>query len=376
MLVVAALGRFMTVTRHDSSPRPIRTVRLEKGDLLLSVPATGIIEPRDAVEIKSKASGEIAKILAEEGSRVNKGDVIIEIDPSIEKIGVRRAEADLMAAMASVQKAEILLEKSKLAWSRKEKLHSKGLISEEEAEGTRQDVALREADLSLAKAQRLREEVALSEAGTRLTETRVRAPLSGMVLSLDVRQGQIISSGISSFSQGTALAVIGDLSQLRIRAEVDEIDARKVAVGQAALVHFDAFPEQTFKAHVIRVAPLAKIKNDLAVVDLLLSLDGPVDSADDPSPLRPGLSADVEIVTQQLEGVPLLSREAVHRKGGRWGVSVLRDKAVFFHEVGIGESDGERIEIKTDLPIGTEVALNDIVPGGSSPENSGRLGRP
>lgn len=376
LFVIAAVGWLAIVTRSDSSERLLKTVTLEKGDLVLSIPATGVIAPLYYVEIKSKASGEIEKILVEEGEAVEKGEVIIKINPRIEEIGVRRAEADLMAAVASVKKGEILLKKARLARLRKENLYNTGLISDEEHEGSRDDAALREADLSLSQAERIRAKEALSEAKERLTETRVSAPLSGVILSLDVQRGQIISSGTSSFSQGTPLAVIGDLSELRIKAEVDETDARKVAVDQDALITFDAFPDLSYRGRVIRISPLAKMKNDLAVVDLLLSLDERVDPTGDVPALRPGLSADVEVITQRLNGVLLLSRDAVHRKEGKWGVSVVHGDQVSFHEVKIGLSDGERIEIKSDLPVGAEVVLNWAASTGASSQKRGRPGRP
>lgn len=375
LIVVAGAGWLVTVTRPDASERPFQTVTLEKGELVLSIPATGVIEPLYSVEIKSKASGKIEKILVEEGDTVEMGDVIIKIDPRIEEIAVRRAEADLMAAMASVKKGEILLKKARLAESRMGKLYNKGLISDEEHEGSRYDAALRDADLSLAQAEGIRAKATLSEAKERLTETRVSSPLSGMILSLDVQRGQIISSGTSSFSQGTPLAVIGDLSQLRIRAEVDETDARKVAVDQDTLITFDAFPDLSYQGRIIRIAPLAKMKNDLAVVDLLVSLDRHVDPAGDPPTLRPGLSADVEVITQSLTGVLLLPREAVHRKEGKWGVSVVQEDQVSFHEITIGLTDGERMEIKTDLIVGTEIILNRTMFADTSSQNRRRPGR-
>ncbi len=376
LVIVATATWFANASRSDSPDLKLKTVRLEKGNLLLSIPATGVVEPLYSLELKSKASGEIAQILVEEGGRVKKGDVIIKIDPGIEEIAVRRAEANLMVAMASVKKGEILLRKARLARSRKEKLYSKGLISEEAHEGGRHDAALRDADLSLAQAEGIRAQEALTEARARLSETQVSAPLSGVILSLDVQRGQIISSGTSSFSQGTPLAVIGDLSELRIKAEVDETDARKLAVSQEAIITFDAFPDLSYRGRVIRIAPLAKMKNDLAVVELLLSLGERVDPTGDAPKLRPGLSADVEVITQRLNDVMLLSRDAVHKEDGKWGISVVQGEQVSFQEVTTGISDGEQIEIKSDLPEGTEVVLNWAATAGASSEKSGRPGRP
>lgn len=372
VFVAVAVG-FVVMKRSDSSQGRPETVRIEKGDLILSIPATGVIEPRFSVEIKSKASGEISKILAEEGDAVEKGEVIIEIDPKIEKSGVRRAAADVMVAAAAVKKGEIFLEKARMAKTRQEKLHEKGLISDVEIEDGAHEAALREADLSLAQAEYLRAQEFLSEAEERLRETRVVSPLSGVILTLDVERGQLISSGMSSFSHGTPLAVVGDLSELRIRAEVDETDARKAAVNQEVLIHFDASPEKSYRGRVIRVAPLARTKNDLAVITLFLSIEGLVDPADDAlSPqLRPGLSADVEVITQRLSGIHLLAREALHQQEGKWGVSVLAGEAVSFHEVVTGASDGERIEIKTDLPVGTQVVM-----GGRETSKGPSRGRP
>ncbi|MFQ5779552.1 MAG: efflux RND transporter periplasmic adaptor subunit [Nitrospiria bacterium] len=371
ILAVIAVWGLTAVRQSNSSPPVFRTVPIEKGDLVLSIPATGLVEPRFSVEIKSKASGEVRKVMAEEGDRIEKGVVLVEIDPQIEEIALRRAKADLMSAEARVKKAKILLERARLARSRKGRLHSKGFLSDEEKEEVHQEEGLREADLVMAQAELLRTREALSEAEERLKQTQVVSPLSGVVLSLFIQQGQIISSGTSSFSQGTLLGVVGDLTHLQIRAEVDETDARRVAVGQEAHVRFDAFPGRDYRARISRVAPLARIKNDLSVIDILLSLEEINDSADGVPPLRPGLSADVEVITRRLSGVFLLPREGIHREEGQWGVSVVQGKEVSFHPVKIGPTDGERVEIETDLPEGTEVAIQ----GGSGGDRASR-GRP
>ena len=374
-LVIAAIFGSAFVKQSNSSSSSLQTVSLEKGDLVLSVPATGVTEALFSVEVKSKASGEIRKILAEEGDVIHKGHVLVEIDPRIEEIGVRRSEADLMASQARLKKAEILLKKARLAKSRKKKLHLKGFISNEEHEESLQDVALQEADLMLAKAELIRAEESLSEAIERLKETEVISPLSGIVLSLNVQRGQLISSGTSSFSQGTSLAVIGDLSQLQIRAEVDETDARKIAVGQEALIRFDAFPDQSYPSKVIRIAPLARMKNDLAVVEVILSLQKRKSSSGELMTLRPGLSADVEIITHRHTDIPLLAREVVYKKEGKWGVSLVQGETVSFHEVTIGVSDGDQIEIKSDLPMGTKIAMRQERSAGSASRGRPR-GRP
>lgn len=353
ILTIAAVWRLTVVKQSRSSLPLLKTVSLQRGDLVLSVPATGVVEPVFSVEIKSKASGEIREVQVEEGDRVEKGELLVEINPRIEEIGVRRAKADLLVAEAEVKKAEILLEKARLARLRKDQLHEKGFLADQEKEEAHQEEGLRKADLTLARAHSLRAQEALFEAEERLLQTRVISPMSGVVLSLYVERGQIISSGTSSFSQGTLLAVVGDLSRLQIRAEVDETDARMVASGQEARASLDAFPGQPFRARVIRVAPGARTKNDLAVVGLLLALEEVPEGIH----LRPGLSANLEIIARRLSGVLLLSQEAVHQEGGRWGVSVVQRETVSFHEVGIGASDGERMEILTDLPEGTRVVL-------------------
>ena len=361
VLIIVAVWWLTAVKDLGSSPTALRTVPLERGDLVLTVPATGVVAAAFSVEIKSKASGEIMKIHAEEGDRVEKGEVLIEIDPRIEEIALRRARADLSAAEAGVKKAEILLKKARLTRTRNDQLQQEGLLSDQEWEEAHHLEGLQEADLAIARAQLLRARESLLEAEERLRQTRVISPLSGVLLSLYVERGQIISSGTSSFSQGTLLAVVGDLSRLRIEAEVDETDARLVVPGQEARITLDAFPGQSFRASVKRIAPGARIKNDLAVVGILLDLYDSQDGINVGELLRPGLTTNAEIVTQQRSGVLLLPREAVRREGKKWGVSLLQGERVSFQEVKVGATDGEKIEILTDLPEGSKIALEEPV---------------
>jgi len=351
ILTITAVWGLTAVKPSGSSLPPLRTVPLTRGELVLTVPATGMVTPAYSVEIKSKASGEILKIDAMEGERVEKGDVLIEIDPKIEEIAVRRARADLLAAEAGVKKGEILLQRARLARSRSDRLHENGLLADREQEEAQQEEGLREADLALAQAQLLRARESLFEAEERLRQTRVISPLSGVLLSLYVERGQIISSGTSSFSQGTLLAVVGDLSHLQIDAETDETDAAAVAPGQEATVRLDAFPDRIFRARVARISPAARIRNDLAVVPLLLDME------ESPEGIRPGLTVNAEIVTQRRSEVLLLPREGVRKEGEQWMVSVLEGETVSSIEIEVGATDGERIEILTDLPEGTKVVM-------------------
>ena len=349
LLVALAVWGLTGVRPSGSSSPPLQTVSLTRGELVLTAPATGVVAPAFSVEIKSKASGEILNLHAVEGERVEKGDILIEIDPKIEESAVRRARADLLAAAAGVKKGEILLERARLARSRSERLHAEGFLADREQEEARQEEGLREADLAMTQAQRLRAKETLFEAEERLRQTRVVAPLSGVLLSLYAERGQIISAGTGSLAQGTLLAILGDLSHLQIDAEADETDAGRIAPGQEATVRLDAFPDRIFRARVARISPAARIKNDLAVVRLLLDL------AEPPEGIRPGLTANAEIVTERRAGVLLLPQEGVWKEGEHWRVSVVEGETVSAKDVEIGSTDGQKIEILTALPEGTKV---------------------
>ena len=182
--------------------------------LFVSIEASGLIEAISSVEIKSKASGEVLFLGAEVGDYVDKGFMLSQIDQRTPKNILDQSKSDLEAS-------KVRLENAEAQFNRGTELHDKGSISDKDYEDIQENYAQ-------AKSTLVRTQVSYENAKIALDDTVVRSPVSGTIISRPVEVGQVISSPTSAVGGGTVLMTMADLSKVRVRALVDEIDVGKV----------------------------------------------------------------------------------------------------------------------------------------------------
>ena len=233
------------------------TVNQKKPEL--SIEASGIIEAISSVEIKSKASGEILLLGAEVGDLVSKGSILGQIDQRTPKNILDQAKSDLEAS-------RVRLENAKSQYVRGQELHAKGSISDKDYEDIQEGYAQ-------AKSSVVRTEVSYENAKIALDDTIVRSPLQGTIISRPVEVGQVISSPTSAVGGGTILMTMADLSKVRVRALVDEIDVGKVSIGQTVSIKVAAYRDKEFFGTVSKIEPLAKVEQNVTTFPVLIDID-------------------------------------------------------------------------------------------------------
>lgn len=258
--------------------------------LELSIEASGIIEAISSVEIKSKASGEILFLGAEVGDFVNKGSVLGQIDQRTPKNILDQSKSDLEAAKVRLSNAESQYERGK-------ELHEKGSISDKDYEDIQENYAQ-------AKSTLVRTEVTFENAKIALDDTVVRSPVTGTIISRTVEVGQVISSPTSAVGGGTLLMTMADLSKVRVRSLVDEIDVGKVTIGQTVSIKVAAYRDKEFFGIVSKVEPLARIEQNVTTFPVLIDINN------DENLLLLGMNTDVviEILNESVSmSVPSMS---------------------------------------------------------------------
>ncbi len=406
-VLIGAAGLYFYFQEPDipeGSPKyDFRTAEVQKGPLLVRISATGVVEPNSQVEIKSKASGRVLKFAFEEGDFIKKGTLLLQLDKSDELRSVARAEADLQSAVANFNKAEssLILQKTKYETElreaesqveaetanlkdagdklkRQEDLFQKQVAAQETLDSAQttfivahetleqvraqlvrakngvHDIALKEQEIELAKAEVARAEIALAEAREKLEETEIFAPVSGVLTEKLVEEGQIISSGISNVSGGTSLAKVADLVRMFITADVDETDIGSVKTGQEVAVATDAFPGKNFTGKVKRIAPQGKVENSITIFKVKIEIVG---SGKDI--LKPMMSANVDIITNEKRDVLFLPREAVWVEENKRYAAIFEDEEPKKALVTIGIRNLTHVEIQAGLDKGQTVILDD-----------------
>ena len=227
--------------------------------LFVSIEASGLIEAISSVEIKSKASGEILFLGAEVGDFIEKGSMLSQIDQRTPKNILDQSKSDLTAS-------NVRLENAEAQFIRGKQLHDKGSISDKDFEDIQEGFAQ-------AKSTLVRTQVTYENAKIALDDTIVRSPVSGTVISRPVEVGQVISSPTQAVGGGTVLMTMADLSKVRVRALVDEIDVGKVSIGQKVSIKVAAYRDKEFFGTVSKIEPKARVEQNVTTFPVLIDID-------------------------------------------------------------------------------------------------------
>jgi len=269
---------------------PLQTETASRQTIVSSVEATGTIEPIRIIEVKSQAGGEILNLPVELGDHVERGTLLIEIDPRDVRNAHDQAVADLEVAQARFDVAQRQLQ-------RMEQLHDSDIVTQEELEAA----ILEHAN---AKAAHVRAETNLELAADRLDDVELRAPITGTIVERTIEEGQVIT-GTRDLTGGTALMRMADLQQVQVRTLVDETDIGRLEPGLPAEITVEAYRERTFLGTVLKIEPQAVVEQNVTMFAVLTRIENEEDL------LRPGMNADVEIVIGREEDVLVLPNSGV-----------------------------------------------------------------
>lgn len=309
----------LLVTRcfSGSEAAQYATEDVERGNLTVTVSATGNLKPINQVDVGSEQSGLITDVYVDVNDRVFKGQVLASLDPSRLFDTVNQAKAEVAAAEAGVGEAQATVAQNRSNLERLEQVYklSGGKVpSKTELDAGRADYQRSVAAVRSAHAQVLQARAQLATAQTNLMKARIYSPVTGVVLSRDIEPGQTVAA---SFNAPVLFTIAEDLSQMELDVDVDEADVGEVKEGQRATFTVDAFPGQTFPARIERVnvgsnstesesstSSAASTGNVIAYTAVLS-----VDNAR--LHLRPGMTATAEIVTREAKNVLLVPNAAL-----------------------------------------------------------------
>lgn len=290
-LLAAAMGVTACKGKKADPASAIQTATISRQDIVVDVEATGVIQPINAVQVKSKASGQVMHLHVVTGAQVKPNDLLVEIDPRDAKSRYEQAVAALQAAQASVTVTKAQLDRS-------QSLAKEGVITAPEVETAVLASANAVSNLVAARA-------ALDQSKIALEDVTIRAPMAGTVIEKDVSEGQVISSATNTVGGGTTLLTMADLGQVYDSTLVSESDIGNVKAGQTASVKVDAYPNRTFTGKVERIAPQATVQQSVTMFPVLIRLDNR-DGA-----LMPGMNTDVSILVENADNVLAIPNDAV-----------------------------------------------------------------
>lgn len=318
-----------------------------------SVTATGTIEAVTSVTVGTQVSGIVNKLYVDYNSQVKKGQVIAELDKTNLLSELNTAKANLASAQSSLNYQAANMERYKT-------LYKKGLVSADEYEN------------ALLTYRQAKEQVASSKenvqrAQTNLGYATITSPIDGTVISKSVEEGQTVAA---SFNTPELFTIAKDLTNMQVVANVDEADIGGVKEGDRVTFTVDAYPDDTFEGTVKQVRLEATTTNNVVTYEVVISAP----NAD--LKLKPGLTANVTIYTQERSGVLAVANKALRFTPtketvgknmkivdckGKNKVWTLNGNTLTAHPVTIGQSDGINTEITKGLKQGDKIVTEIVV---------------
>lgn len=304
IIVIIAIAIAAISWYFKSSPQSTSylTQKLVKGDITEKVTASGNIKPISTINIGTQVSGTISEIYVDYNSQVKKDQVLAQIDPALFEATVNQRRAALDVAKAEVQVEENGLIYAKKNLDRIKKLNASRYSADKDLDLAEKDYNNALAQLALKKAQVEQAQAALDSADTELRYTRIVSPVDGIVVSKEVEVGQTVAA---SFQTPTLFNVAEDLTKMQIEASVVEADIAKVKDGQTVEFSVDSFPDEVFLGKVTQVRNEAITTSNVVTYEVIIEVDN------QDLKLKPGMTANVEIITAQNKDVLLAPNKAL-----------------------------------------------------------------
>lgn len=303
VVVAAAFGLFLAWQSNQSEGK-VRYVTepAQRVDLIVTVTATGAVQPTNSVDVSSELSGIVREVLVDFNSRVEVGQVLAELDTDRLVATVESSRARLEAARARVNQAAATVTETRLDFERKRTLVAEHVVSANEL-----DAANAAYDRAVASVANARADVAAAVADLRLNETnlaksRIISPINGIVLSRNVEPGQTVASTLQA---PVLFTIAEDLTEMEVQVDVDEADVGKVRVGQKASFTVDAYPDNKFTAEIRELHFGSVVVQGVVTYKAILTADN------SQLLLRPGMTATAEITVDQVAAALVVPNAAL-----------------------------------------------------------------
>ena len=305
LVLLAGAAYFWLRSGGENSAPQYGTEEIRRGDLVVTVSATGKLQPTNQVDVGSELSGTIEQVFVDDNDRVSKGQVLARLDVSKLQDQVAKSRAALAATEAQLQQMRATEAEARANLARLKhvaELSGGKVPSGAEMETAEATVARALANVANARASIAQAAATLKSDETNLTKASIRSPINGVVLTRKVDRGQTVAASLQA---PVLFTIAEDLSNMTLEVDVDEADVGRVREGQSATFTVDAYPDRRYPSQVTRVGYGSQTKENVVSYLTVLS----VDNAD--LTLRPGMTGTAEIIATRRENVLLAPNAAL-----------------------------------------------------------------
>ncbi|HKR66118.1 MAG TPA: efflux RND transporter periplasmic adaptor subunit [Thermoanaerobaculia bacterium] len=327
------------------------------------VTAPGQIDPKVKVNISAHIVGKIERLYFLEGDKVQRGQKLVELEKHLYVAARDRASAQLASQRVEVQRARAALRTAEAAYQRAQNLSRQGIQAQELFDQSR--LAYDNAIAALAAAEQgvNQAQAGLRQAEEDLSRTTIVSPIAGKVVELNAHEGEVVVTGTMN-NPGSVIAVIADLSEILVEAEVGETEIVGIRVNQEAKVKVDAIPDHEYKAHVVEIGSSAAVRQGAGAGIRYFKVKVAIDDADER--LRPGMTSQVSIVTNRALNVAAAPIQSVVERvpGEKADASDDEGKAKKKYVFRVEKNKAKLVEVTTGISDATHVAILSGVTAG------------
>ena len=355
-IVLAGIILYASIRGNEPAGEKVyvEPARAQKIEAVVTAP--GEVQPKFKVNISAHVIGKIEHLYFNEGDVVKKGQKLVELERPIYTADRDRMRAELANRRIEVTRARAALGTAELSYKRAMNLREQGIQAQELFDKARLDYENAKAGYASSEEGVRQAEAGLQQAETNLSHTILLSPIDGKVVQLNAREGEVVITGTMN-NPGSVIAVIADLSQILVEAEVGETEVVGIRNGQIGKIHVDAIPDKEYTGHVIEIGSSAAVRQNAGTGIRYFKVKVAFDDPDDR--LRPGMSSQVSIVTTTVGdaiAVPIQSvveRVPGAKKDEEDDESAPKRKYVFLATAG----KAKQVEVKTGISDATRVAI-------------------
>jgi HlyD family secretion protein len=340
----------------DAKQVEIQTVeyKLIKSSIL----ASGTLAFREQVQLRSEVIGQVTELHVEEADKVAKGDLVITLDPKSYQAQVEQAEARVRIQQIAIERQRLLIKTLADRFERQKTMFAKNLVDQDSYEALESQLALAKVDARSLQESLAQASAALDQSEELLSKTRIRSPINGVVIQIDIKVGETVIAGTTNIP-GSTMMVIADPSETLTEVQVDEADIAQVLEGQNADIFAAAYPDTPLAGVIQSIASVARKEPGQASLSFLVKI---LLDEQDSMIIRPGMSVRADIYTQSSEealAVPvqavLFDEESEEDDAGKEEqtyVFVMKDGKAVRKDVEVGISSDSDQEITAGLEEG------------------------
>ena len=340
--------------------------------ILAIVTAPGEIDPKVKVNISAHIVGKIERLYFIEGQRVKKGQKLVDLEKFAYQAQYDRARAEVANRRIEVTRAKAALSTAEAAYKRAVNLERQGIQAQELFDRARQEYQNAQAGYASAQEGVAQAEAMLQQTRTDLERTTIVSPIDGKVVQLNAHEGEVVVTGTMN-NAASVIAVIADLSEILVEAEVGETEVTGIQVDQKAKVHVDAVADKEYDGHVAEIGSSAAVRQTSGTGLRYFKVKVAIDNPDDR--LRPGMTSQVSIITSTAADAPSVPIQSVvervppslsKSKSGdeeeeddntpkRKYVFIVKDGKASMSEVKTGVSDATHVAITSGVKAGDQI---------------------